>query len=107
MVVNAPIKITNDQDLVYLSGFTVYQHPEIRKELKVNGNRYYVVNRTYDIPARHGLDAITVKDLQTNDISIIYEGTQSEEGDLDLKTDIDLVKWRCDKQAIQKWSKTW
>ncbi|WP_353949111.1 alpha/beta hydrolase [Sporolactobacillus sp. Y61] len=91
MVVNTQIKITNDQDLVYLSGFTVYQHPEVRKELKVNGNRYYVVNRTYDDPARHGLDAITVKDLQTGDVSIIYEGTQSEQGNLDLKTDIDLA----------------
>ncbi|WP_353949110.1 hypothetical protein ABNN70_06080 [Sporolactobacillus sp. Y61] len=90
--VNVKVSATSDQDLVQLSGYIVYRHRDDLSRVTFNGNRYKILNAEYDDPARHGLDAITVKDLQTGDVSIIYEGTQSEQSDLDLKTDIDLVK---------------
>lgn len=85
------ISFTSDQDLVQLSGYTIYRHPRKSLRMKINENSYLVLHSTYDDPHTSGLDAMTVKDLKTGDIAIIYEGTQDEPHDEDIKTDAGLV----------------
>jgi hypothetical protein len=57
--VNTSISKTSDQDLVQLSGYVVYQHQRKQSQVLINNNLFELLDAEYDIPARHGLDAIT------------------------------------------------
>ncbi|MHC8521149.1 SA1320 family protein [Rossellomorea sp. H39__3] len=84
-------KVT-DPDLVELAGLHVYQNPQIYDDpLEVNGKTFRVLDTRYDHPS--GLDAMTVKCLETGEISVIYQGTQADAkyGKQDLKADAQLL----------------
>ncbi|WP_332237000.1 hypothetical protein [Sporolactobacillus sp. KGMB 08714] len=87
--VNSNFIRTNDQDLVQLSGYAVYLHPEEKRKIKINNHHFLIMATNYSsLPS--GLDAMTVKDLQTGNISIIYAGTDPQQS-ADIGTDAGLV----------------
>nr|WP_241433491.1 hypothetical protein [Listeria floridensis] len=73
---------TTDSDLIELSGKEVYTHPLKDEKLDVNGHEYRVVEQSYDTSS--GLDYMVVKNVETGEISMIFEGTQ---GIKDVVTD--------------------
>ncbi|GGL56628.1 hypothetical protein [Sporolactobacillus putidus] len=89
--INIKISKTPDQDLVQLSGYTIYQYPlKVRfPGLHVNNHIYKIRDTTYGVMPS-GLDAMTVQDLQTGNISIIYAGTDPTQP-ADISTDVSLV----------------
>ncbi|MEK5520319.1 hypothetical protein B5V89_12450 [Heyndrickxia sporothermodurans] len=92
------LKQTPDQNLVQLSGFSIYKHPPRNSVVEVNKTEYKVLDTNYDtLPS--GLDAAVVLDNTTGEISIIYEGTQPEKNNADVLTDASLVL--SDKTADQ------
>ncbi|MGE6257287.1 SA1320 family protein [Heyndrickxia sporothermodurans] len=82
---------SNDKDLVELAGYNAYIVYYEDQMIKVNGNKYKVMNTKYKDPT--GLDAFTVKNTDTNEYTIVYVGTNidAENGKMDLLTDIQLL----------------
>ncbi|MCM3707411.1 MULTISPECIES: SA1320 family protein [Cytobacillus] len=83
--------INNDKDLVELAGYYAYTYPQKGEVLKVNGIKYRVRHEHYEDPT--GLDALTVINLKTKEISIIYVGTDAsgKYGKMDILTDAQLL----------------
>lgn len=74
---------TSDPDLVQLGGYSVYKHPGRNKIIKVNEHFYNIPETNYDTSPT-GLDAMVVENVDSGEVSIIYEGTQSEEKNQDV-----------------------
>ncbi|MED4202750.1 SA1320 family protein [Neobacillus mesonae] len=79
-------KIKYDNDLVELAGYHAYISHRTNDRLKVNGNDYLVVNTRYDHPS--GLDAMTVVNDQTGELTIVFAGTADKK---DVFTDAQLL----------------
>ncbi|MBP3041873.1 hypothetical protein J9303_20870, partial [Bacillaceae bacterium Marseille-Q3522] len=74
--------------MVELAGFHAYQLKEDYNTIDVNYVQYRVVNIIHD-PS--GLDAMTVKNTLTNEYTIVYQGTQNENGIQDMLTNFQLL----------------
>lgn len=83
-------KRTSDQDLIKLSGFHIYKHPQKKNKLIIN-DHIYIVKQIYYNHSPSGLDAMVVENKATHEIPLIYEGTQKEKHNQDVLTDADLV----------------
>ncbi|KMK94809.1 hypothetical protein ABER02_07095 [Rossellomorea marisflavi] len=82
---------TSDKDLVELAGNHSYKDPKRNDKLDVNGTYYKVLDTRYEHST--GLDAMTVQNLKNGEISIIYQGTQTNKknGMMDIITDAQLL----------------
>ncbi|MGF2614630.1 hypothetical protein FZC84_20445 [Rossellomorea vietnamensis] len=83
--------VNNDKNLVELAGLHAYKGAETRDILTVNNVVYKVLDTKYgDIT---GLDAMTVINDTTKEVSIVYVGTDAaaENGKQDLLTDAQLL----------------
>ncbi|MFC7786863.1 SA1320 family protein [Rossellomorea sp. GCM10028870] len=82
---------SNDQDLVELAGLHAYKEKKVDSYIKVNDTKYRVLNTQYNHPT--GLDALTVRNETTKEITIVYVGTDAaaENGKQDLLTDAQLL----------------
>ncbi|TCP24902.1 hypothetical protein EV207_1225 [Scopulibacillus darangshiensis] len=78
--------INNDKDLVELAGYHAYKTPARDKKIVVNGYNYRVIDINYN--GRGGLDALTVVNTSTDDISIVFVGTADNK---DKITDAQLL----------------
>ncbi|MGD7008868.1 SA1320 family protein [Metabacillus sp. 84] len=83
--------ISLDKDLVELSGNAAYSFPLERQEFDVNDSSYLVVDTTYNSPS--GFDALTVKNVDTDEYSIIFIGTEpgQDKNYSDIYTDVQLL----------------
>lgn len=86
-------KTTPDKDLIELGGSSVYKNPVVNTVISINGNSYKVLNTNYKGAA--GLDAITLANIETGEISIVYQGTQGID---DVLTDASLPGKNIDAQ---------
>ncbi|MBM7702326.1 SA1320 family protein [Metabacillus iocasae] len=89
--INQTSNINNDKDLVELAGYQAYTHPTKFTKFYVNDNEYRVLNTRYEDPT--GLDAMTIVNTDTKEISIVYVGTDksAKYGNQDILTDIQLL----------------
>ncbi|MDM5228246.1 hypothetical protein QUF73_19155 [Cytobacillus sp. NJ13] len=89
--INKEVSINNDKDLVELAGYHAYTYPLVESRIEVNDNAYKVINTHYQDPT--GLDAMTVVNVETKEISIIYVGTDAhgKYGNQDILTDAQLL----------------
>ncbi|MGF3105773.1 SA1320 family protein [Rossellomorea sp. DUT-2] len=80
-----------DKDLVELAGLVAYQKPARHKIVEVNGHSYEVIDTLYGDPT--GLDALTVENVESKEISVVYVGTDAgaANGNQDLLTDAQLL----------------
>lgn len=62
-------QVEMDRDLVELAGLVAYQKLSRHKVVEVNGHDYEVKDTLYQDPT--GLDALTVENLNTKEISVI------------------------------------
>ncbi len=91
MSTTTPTKIpssTNDGILVELAGYHAYLEYMRDDTLKVNGVDFTVLDTRYN--QKHGLDALTVYNDVTEEITVIYVGTNAAQVQ-DLKTDAQLL----------------
>jgi hypothetical protein len=81
----------NDKDLVELAGKKAYTKPPVDDTFTINGNQYIVLDVHYNDPT--GLDALTVKNINTNEITVVFVGTDAtaENGSQDVLTDMQLL----------------
>ncbi|MTH54687.1 hypothetical protein GKZ89_14890 [Bacillus mangrovi] len=79
------------KDLVELSGSTAYQYPEVFTDIGVNQSKYKIIDTSYDNPS--GFDAITVKNNDTEEYSIVFVGTEpaQDQNYNDIYTDAQLL----------------
>ncbi|WP_370221709.1 SA1320 family protein [Cytobacillus sp.] len=89
--INTDIAANNDKDLVELAGLHAYTYPLFESVLQVNNTDYTVIDTRYEDPT--GLDAMTVVNMETEEISIIYVGTDAsgKYGNKDILTDAQLL----------------
>jgi hypothetical protein len=90
--ISTPVTIeTTDPDLVELSGKHSYRDGDLGDIIPVNGKKFEILDTRYNDPS--GLDAMTVQNIQTGEVSIIYQGTQAhkENGMQDIITDAQLT----------------
>ncbi|MDA7026232.1 DUF2974 domain-containing protein [Bacillus sp. CLL-7-23] len=88
--------ISQDKNLVELAGYHAYNMPDEKESVYVNEYKYTVVNKIKD--NKNGLDAMTVKNLETGEYTIVYQGTNLDNGDQDLDADKDLAIGRTHEQ---------
>ncbi|WP_026089147.1 MULTISPECIES: SA1320 family protein [Bacillus] len=67
---------TNDQDLVELAGYHSYQHYETGNIITVNRKEFIVKQTTYNTSS--GLDALTVENNITKEITIVFVGSEDD-----------------------------
>lgn len=79
---------TSDKDLVELAGYHAYRDFKEQEIIEVNGDRYLVTDTGY--VSESGLDALTVKNVKTQEYTIVYVGTDSGQKQ-DILTDIQLM----------------
>lgn len=81
----------NDKDLVELAGLHAYTYPLFESVIQVNDTDYTVIDTHYEDPT--GLDSMTVVNMETEEISIIYVGTDAsgKYGKQDIITDAQLL----------------
>ncbi|WLR41520.1 hypothetical protein LC087_11530 [Bacillus carboniphilus] len=85
---NAYTTEIKDTDLVELAGFHAYKEYEEDRIFKVNGKDFRKINTRYD--GINGLDALTVQNVTTNEITVVYVGTDTSQK-ADLITDVQLL----------------
>lgn len=79
---------TNDSDLVELAGYHAYVVKNLDRKIKVNGKDFEVLNVLNDPDT--GLDAMTVQNKGTGEVSVVYVGTDTNSAE-DIITDLHLV----------------
>ncbi|MBC2676337.1 hypothetical protein HCA00_15110 [Listeria booriae] len=84
---------TPDRDLIELGGSTVYENKGVGAVITINNAKYKIINTKYKADA--GLDAMTVANIDTGEISIVYQGTQGVD---DMLTDASLPGNNIDAQ---------
>ncbi|MFC4618507.1 SA1320 family protein [Camelliibacillus cellulosilyticus] len=82
------VKEINDKDLVELGGYHAYHKYPSDKEFIVNGHHYRVINTSYD--GKDGFDALTVVNTVSNEVSVIFVGTDPTDIN-DVVTDLKLL----------------
>src|SRR5690625_3074138 len=70
---------TQDTDLVELSGYHAYQKPVEDTVINVNDKQFMVIDTIYD--HHTGLDALTVNNVDTKELTIIYVGSEQLQED--------------------------
>ncbi len=65
---------TTDPDLIELAGHHAYKKDPLNSNIVVNGKSFKVIHTNYNLES--GLDALTVKNLQTNEITVVFVGSQ-------------------------------
>ncbi|QHE63263.1 hypothetical protein FHE72_21450 [Rossellomorea vietnamensis] len=85
------IVYSDDKNLVQLAGQEAYKKPKRDTELYVNDVEFIVVDTHYGDPT--GLDSLTVVNSDTDEVSIVYVGTDAaaENGKQDILTDAQLL----------------
>ncbi|WP_113928840.1 hypothetical protein [Bacillus sp. P14.5] len=85
------IVYSDDKNLVQLAGQEAYKKPMRDTELYVNDVEFIVIDTHYGDPT--GLDSLTVVNSDTNEVTIVYVGTDAaaENGKQDLLTDAQLL----------------
>lgn len=80
-----------DKDLVELSGSSAYQYLELETFVDINQSQYEIVDVNYNNPS--GFDAMTVKNTETDEYSIIFVGTEpgQDKNKSDIYTDAQLL----------------
>ena len=64
---------TTDLELVELAGYHAYQYPVKQENIEINGKLFKVIDTDYD--GKSGLDALTVKNTETNEITVVFVGS--------------------------------
>ncbi len=82
---------TTDQDLVQLAGLHAYNGYRVNTRIEINEKDFLIRDVNYEHSS--GLDALTVKNLETEEFSIIYVGTDlhGKYGWKDIETNINLL----------------
>lgn len=82
---------TKDEHLVEMSGLHAYLGYEINSIIRIDDSQFRVANVHYNDPS--GLDALTVQSIETEEIFIIYVGTDfhGKYGWKDIETNINLL----------------
>ena len=70
---------TTDQDLVQLAGYHAYKNYEIGHVETINGKEFEVIDTVYN--GESGLDAMTVKNDHSGELSVVYVGSDQLVGD--------------------------
>ncbi|MCC5804330.1 hypothetical protein H7H33_21235 [Rossellomorea vietnamensis] len=85
------IVYSDDKNLVQLAGQEAYKKPKRDIELYVNDVEFIVVDTHYGDPT--GLDSLMVVNTDTDEVSIVYVGTDAgaDNGKQDLLTDAQLL----------------
>ncbi len=85
-------QITNskakDEDLVELAGYHAYKHHNKNDVFNLNGSDYKVIDTRYDTDS--GLDALTVRNFDTNELTIVFVGSEQLKEDW-LGTNLKLL----------------
>ena len=81
---------THDKDLVQLAGYHAYKYYDVGHVEIVNGKYYEVIDTEYDTLT--GLDAMAVKNIETDELSVVYVGSDQLTGDW-LKTNTQLPSY--------------
>ncbi|MBT2215571.1 hypothetical protein KK120_07015 [Virgibacillus dakarensis] len=76
---HAKIDKTQDTDLVELAGYHAYKKYKKPEVIAVNGKDFRVKNSKYDTDS--GLDALTVQNLETGELTIVFVGSQQLDKD--------------------------
>ncbi|KGX87603.1 hypothetical protein [Pontibacillus litoralis] len=97
-----------DSKLVELAGFHAYRDYPDGFEFSVNHVKYEVVDTKYLHPT--GLDALTVLNLSTKELTVVYVGTNTEQiedivTDVQLLTDLSLPQITAAKQYYEDMNK--
>ncbi|WLR41518.1 hypothetical protein LC087_11520 [Bacillus carboniphilus] len=79
---------TTHNDLVELAGYHAYRKYKMQTEISVNNTTFKVVDTRYN--HKSGLDALTVRNVETNEITVVYVGTDTSQK-ADLITDAQLL----------------
>src|SRR5699024_8766606 len=66
--------LTHDKDLVQLAGYHAYKRYENPKKIEVDGKKFKVIDTIYDTDS--GLDALTVQNVKSGELTIVYVGSQ-------------------------------
>ncbi|WP_071461531.1 hypothetical protein [Bacillus massilinigeriensis] len=82
---------SNHPDLVELAGYHAYLNIKERSQFEVNNTEYTVLNTRYE--HRTGLDAMTVQNDITQEVTIVFVGTDAagKYGNQDILTDVQLL----------------
>ena len=78
----------SDKDLVELAGYHAYRHYKVDENIEVNGNEFSVINTEYNNDS--GLDALTVRNLDSNELTIVFVGSEQVKEDW-LDTNLKLL----------------
>ena len=77
-----------DEDLVELAGYHAYKHHNKKGVFNLNGSDYKVIDTRYSTDS--GLDALTVRNFDTNEFTIVFVGSEQLKEDW-LGTNLKLV----------------
>jgi len=66
--------LTHDKDLVQLAGYHEYKRYENPKKIEVDGKKFKVIDTIYGTDS--GLDALTVQNVKSGELTIVYVGSQ-------------------------------
>ncbi|WP_164217819.1 hypothetical protein [Virgibacillus sp. YIM 98842] len=70
---------TQDKDLVELAGYHAYNKPFEPAIIHINNKSFEVIDTNYDHPT--GLDALTVQNVETAELTIVYVGSEQPKED--------------------------
>ena len=87
---NSSVPNTHDKDLVQLAGYHAYKYYDVGHVEIVNGKYYEVIDAEYDTLT--GLDAMALKNMETQEVSVVYVGSDQLTGDW-LKTNTQLPSY--------------
>ena len=65
---------TNDKDLIELAGYHAYRNYKTSEVIEIKGKDFEVKNTIHDPDS--GFRALTVENLETDEISIVYVGSE-------------------------------
>jgi hypothetical protein len=76
---NVDQNATQDKDLVELAGFHAYQKPFEPAIIHINNKPFEVIDTNYGHET--GLDALTVQNVETAELTIVYVGSEQLQED--------------------------
>lgn len=79
---------TTDKDLVQLAGDHAYKYVESPNRITVNGKNFKVIDSHYDTSS--GLDALTVRNVDSKEVSVVFVGSDQLKGDW-VDTNLNLI----------------
>lgn len=72
-------EVSKVQKDVELGGYHAYRSYKVRDQIDVNDKSYLVIHTSYN--TKSGLDALTVRKSDTDEITIVYVGSQQIDKD--------------------------